>query len=67
MDYLLSRDVEKEIFENQYRRPARPDVVTTVGLPKISDIKLLKAFDPIESSTLEREILKQWKEVILSK
>ena len=42
MDYLLSRDVEKEIFETQYRRPARPDVVTTVGLPKISDIKLLQ-------------------------
>lgn len=67
MDYLLSRDMEKEIFENHYRRPARPDVVTTVGLPKISDIKLFKGFDPIESSTLEKDILKQWKEVILSK
>jgi len=67
MDYLLSRDVEKQIFESEFRRPARPDVVTTVGLPKISDIKLLKTFDPIESSTLEKDILKQWKEVILNK
>jgi len=67
MDYLLSREMEKEVFESQYRRPARPDVVSTVGLPKLSDIKLLKAFDPIESSALEKDILKQWKEVILSK
>ena len=45
-----------------------PGIVTTLaGLPKISDIKLLKAFDPVESSTLEKDILKQWKEVILSK
>ncbi len=67
MDYLLSKDVEKEIFEKHYRRPARPDVPTIVGLPKISDIKLLKGFDPIESSALEKEILKQWKEIVLSK
>jgi iron(III) transport system substrate-binding protein len=64
-DYLLSREVEKEIFEKHYRRPARPDVVASVGLPKISEINLLKAFDSIESSSLEKEILKQWKEMIL--
>jgi iron(III) transport system substrate-binding protein len=67
IDYLLSRDVEKDIFEQHYRRPARPDVVASVGLPKISDIKLFKGFDPIESSALEKEILKQWKEIIISK
>jgi len=67
MDYLLSLEVEKEIFEKHYRRPARPDVVASVGLPKISDINLLKGFDPIESSALEKEILKQWKEMILRK
>lgn len=67
MDYLLSREVEKEIFEKHYRRPARQDVVASVGLPKISDINLLKGFDSIESSALEKEILKQWKEMILRK
>ncbi len=67
VDYLLSKDVEKEIFEKHYRRPARPDVVASVGLPKINDIKLFKGFDPIESSTLAKEILKQWKEIILSR
>lgn len=67
MDYLLSKDVEKEIFEKHYRRPARPDVPTIAGLPRITDIKLFKGFDPIESSALEREILKQWKEIVLNK
>ena len=67
IDYLLSKEVEKEIFENHYRRSARPDVVITGGLPRISDIKLFKGFDPIESSSLEKDILKQWKEVVLSK
>jgi iron(III) transport system substrate-binding protein len=67
MDYLLSKEVEREIFEIHYRRPARPDVQAKVDLPKISDIKLLKEFDPIESSTLQKDILKQWKEIVLSK
>jgi iron(III) transport system substrate-binding protein len=66
-DYLLSKEVEKEIFEKHYRRPARPDVVISEGLPKISDIKLMKGFDPLEANRLEKEILKQWKEIILSK
>jgi len=67
VDYLLSKEVEREVFEKHYRRPARPDVVASVGLPKISDIKLFKGFDPIESSALEKDILKQWKEIIISK
>jgi len=66
-DYLLSQEVEKEIFEKFYRRPARPDVVASVHLPRMSEIKLLKEFDPVEAKALEKEILKQWKEIILSK
>jgi iron(III) transport system substrate-binding protein len=66
-DYLLSKDVEKEIFEKHYRRPARPDVAVFGGLPKVSEIKLMKGFDPLEANALEKEILRQWKEIILSK
>jgi len=66
-DYLLSKEVEKEIFEKHYRRPARPDVAVIGGLPKISEIKLMKGFDPLEANALEKEILRQWKEIILSK
>ena len=66
-DYLLSKDVEKEIFEKHYRRPARPDVVISGGLPKMSDIKLMKGFDPLEANRLEKQILKEWKEIILSR
>jgi iron(III) transport system substrate-binding protein len=67
-DYLLSKDVEKEIFLKHYRRPARPDVVVEdIALPKMSEIKLMKGFDSIEANMLEKEILKEWKEIILSK
>jgi iron(III) transport system substrate-binding protein len=66
-DYLLSKDAEKEIFEKHYRRPARPDVAVLGGLPKVSEIKLMKGFDPLEANALEKEILRQWKEIILSK
>ncbi len=66
-DYLLSRDVERDIFEKYYRRPARPDVPTMAGLPKITDVKLFKGFDPIEANTLEKQLLKEWKEQVLSR
>lgn len=66
-DYLLSKEVEREIFQKQFRRPARPDITISEGLPKISDIKLLKGYDPIEANALEKEILKRWKEIVLSK
>ena len=66
-DYLLSKDVEREILQKHYRRPARPDVPILEGLPRMSDIKLMKGFDPIEANALEKEILKQWKEIILSR
>jgi iron(III) transport system substrate-binding protein len=67
LDYLLSKDVENEIFQKHYRRPARPDIQAIEGLPKLADIRLMKGFDPIEANTLEKEILKQWKEIVLSK
>jgi iron(III) transport system substrate-binding protein len=66
-DYLLSKDVEKEIFEKHYRRPARPDVVISEGLSKMSEIKLMRGFDPLEANRLEKQILKEWKEIILNK
>lgn len=66
-DYLLSREVERAIFEKYSRRPARPDIPAVEGLPKLSDVKLMKGFDPIEANTLEKELLKQWKELVLEK
>jgi iron(III) transport system substrate-binding protein len=66
-DYLLSREVEQEIFQKHYRRPARADIPAVEGLPKLSEITLMKGFDPIEANTLEKEILKQWKEHVLNR
>ena len=66
-DYLISKSTEEEIFENFYRRPARPDTAGFAGLPKISDIAVLKEFDPIEANALKNDLLAKWKEIILSK
>lgn len=66
-DYLISKQTEGEIFKQFYRRPARPDVPSISGLPKLSEIKILKEFDPMEANRLKNDILKQWKEIILSK
>ena len=57
-DYLLSKKVVDEIFAKFSRRPARPDAVEVQGLPAVNNIPLLKSFDTIEASTLEKEILK---------
>lgn len=65
-DYLISRQTEGEIFKQFYRRPARPDVPGISGLPNLSKIKVLKEFDPIEANMLKDDLLKQWKEIILS-
>lgn len=55
-DYLLSKDVEKEIFLKHHRRPGRPDVVVEdIALPKMSEIKLMKGFDSIEANMLEKK------------
>jgi len=66
-DYLISSQTEGKIFQQFYRRPARPDVPSISGLPKLSEIKTLKEFDPMEANRLKNDILKQWKEIILSK
>lgn len=67
VDYLISKPVEDEIFAKYSRRPARPDAADTEGLPSLKKISLLKGFDPMEANALEKEILKKWKETILSK
>jgi len=67
LDYLISKPVEDEIFVKFSRRPARPDAADTEGLPSLKAITLLKSFDPIEANTLEKELLRKWKEIILSK
>ena len=67
IDYLISKPVVDEIFTKFSRRPARPDAADTEGLPALKTITLLKSFDPIEANTLEKELLKKWKEIILSK
>jgi len=67
VDYLLSKKVVDEIFEKFSRRPARPDAADVEGLPSLKKITLLKSFDSIEANSLEKEILKKWKEIILSR
>jgi len=67
VDYLISKAVEDEIFAKFSRRPARPDAGDTEGLPSLKKIPLLKSFDPMEANTLEKEILKKWKETVLSR
>ena len=67
VDYLISKPVVDEIFDKFSRRPARLDAGDTEGLPPLKKIVLLKSFDPMEANTLEKELLKQWKETILSR
>jgi len=66
-DYLISKSTEEKIFANFYRRPARPDTAEFPGLPKISDITVMKDFDPIEANAIKKDLLTKWKEIILSK
>jgi len=67
VDYLISKKVEDEIFDKFSRRPARLDARDTEGLPSLKNITILKSFDPMEASTLVKEILSRWKEIVLSK
>ena len=67
IDYLISKKVVDEIFDKFSRRPARPDTADVEGLPSLKKITLLKSFDPMEANALEKELLKQWKEIILSR
>lgn len=67
LDYLLSKEVVEEVFDKFSRRPARPDAADVEGLQALKTITLLKSFDPMEANALEKEILKKWKETILSR
>ena len=67
VDYLLSKKVVDEIFAKFSRRPARPDAADVAGLPAVNKIPLLKSYDTMEANALEKEILKKWKEVVLSR
>lgn len=67
LDYLLSKGVVDEIFKEFSRRPARPDAADVEGLPALKSITLLKSFDPMEANALEKDILKKWKETVLSR
>lgn len=67
VDYLISKPVVDEIFAKFSRRPARPDAGDTEGLPSLKKITLLKSFDPMEANTLEKDLLKKWKEAVLSR
>ncbi|MGE5257396.1 MAG: ABC transporter substrate-binding protein [Hyphomicrobiales bacterium] len=67
VDYLLSKKVVDEIFAKFSRRPARPDAAEVEGLPAVNKIPLLKSFDTMEANALEKEILKKWKEIVLSR
>ncbi len=67
VDYLISKPVVDEIFAKFSRRPARPDAGDTEGLPSLKKIPLLQSFDPMEANTLEKELLKKWKEAVLSR
>lgn len=66
-DYLISKDFEYEAFKLHYRRPARPDVPAVEGFPKLSEIVMMKGFDPLEANKLEKQLLAQWKDIILNK
>jgi iron(III) transport system substrate-binding protein len=67
VDYLISKPVVDEIFAKFSRRPARPDAGEAEGLPPLKALPILKSFDPIEANTLEKELLRKWKEIILSR
>lgn len=66
-DYLISKPVEEMIYTQFYRRPARTDTRDIAGLPSLKKIVVMKRFDPLEANALEKEILKRWKEMVLSR
>ena len=67
VDYLLSRPVVDAIFQKYFRRPARPDAVAVEGMPSLKEITMLKDFDPAEANALEKDMLAQWKKLVLQK
>jgi iron(III) transport system substrate-binding protein len=65
-DYLVSRDVVSEIYQKQYRRPARSDAANVPGLPPLSELRTLD-FNPGEANALQKELLGKWRELVLEK
>jgi iron(III) transport system substrate-binding protein len=66
-DYLISKPVQEKVYEQFFRRPARTDARDIAGLPSLKKIAVMKSFDPLEANALEKEILKRWKEHVLSR
>lgn len=66
-DYLISKPVQEKVYEQFFRRPARTDARDIAGLPSLKKIAVMKSFDPLEANALEKEILKRWKEQVLSR
>ncbi|MDR2819959.1 MAG: extracellular solute-binding protein [Desulfovibrio sp.] len=66
-DYLISKNVESEIFTKYYRRPARLDAADVEGLPSSGALPLLKDFSTVEANALQKELLSKWRELILNK
>ena len=66
-DYLLSADVENAIFEKYFRRPARPDATKVEGMPALSEIKLMEGLDSLEANRMKKDILNEWKKIVLNK
>lgn len=66
-DYLISKPVQEKVYEQFFRRPARTDTRDIAGLPSLKKIAVMKSFDPLEANALEKEILKRWKEQVLSR
>ncbi len=66
-DYLISKRVQEMVYQQFYRRPARTDAREIAGLPSLKKIAVMKSFDPLEANALEKEILKRWKEMVLSR
>lgn len=67
MDYLLSQEVVSAVFEKYYRRPARPDTVVVQGLPSVQEINIFAGFDPAEANAMQKELMTQWKKIVLNK
>ena len=66
-DYLISKDVVSEIYAKYFRRPARHDATQVEGLPGMSEITIMKNYDPEEAYMLEKELLAQWRTLVLNK
>ncbi len=67
VDYLLSQDVVNKIYQDYYRRPARPDAAKVEGMPSVSDLTIFEDFDAAEANAMQKELLGKWRKEILAK